>query len=320
MSKILVSIIIPCFNVEEYIGECLESALNQTYRPIEIIAVDNNSTDTTKIILKKHETKHPEIITVLEERVQGPSAARNKGMSIAKGQWMQFLDADDLLEPDKLAHQIQLLENSPEAILVVGSYLKKDLKGRYREFIQEKNGDSYKTIALPALGDTVANLFKNLSNETQPLWNINMIGPEDANFIFDYLIINERNIIFDRRPLTIKRERPTGQITKSNTLMFHQSCLSFQLRTIDYLKTNKGDYFLENKNYYLDNLYYFVYRLGLYDDELGYQKLKEILPNDYFPYFRNNNRITFVHFLGIKFFGFKVYVRCRKFFLEKMNK
>ena len=79
MTTPLVSIIIPAYNVQDYIEECINSALNQTYPNIEIIVVDNNSTDQTLEIVKDFKRRHPDLITILLEKKQGASNARNKG-------------------------------------------------------------------------------------------------------------------------------------------------------------------------------------------------------------------------------------------------
>ena len=111
MYKPLVSVIIPAYNVEAYIAPCLGSVLAQSYPKLEIICVDNNSTDNTLQKLEALREKHPEIILLTEEK-QGAPAARNAGLHIAKGEWIQFLDADDILLPGKISRQVSLLENA----------------------------------------------------------------------------------------------------------------------------------------------------------------------------------------------------------------
>ena len=109
----LVSIVIPCYNVEKYVKEALDSALQQDYPWVEIIAIDNNSTDGTWDILSAYEQKYPDLIKCIEEPRPGAPAARNTGWLASKGEWIQFLDADDILFPDKISRQIQLLQSAP---------------------------------------------------------------------------------------------------------------------------------------------------------------------------------------------------------------
>ncbi len=109
----LVSVVIPCYNVEDYIEECIHSAFAQTHKPIEVICIDNNSTDNTWQKLKQLQEKYPSLL-IDKELKPGAPAARNKGLALSKGEWIQFLDADDLLLPEKIEHQAKLLQNKNE--------------------------------------------------------------------------------------------------------------------------------------------------------------------------------------------------------------
>ena len=103
----LVSIIIPCYNAERWLAETLESALAQTWTNREIILVDDGSTDGSLPIAQKFTARGVQVVT---QPNQGAAAARNTGMKLARGDDLQFLDADDLLAPDKIEKQIQLLQ------------------------------------------------------------------------------------------------------------------------------------------------------------------------------------------------------------------
>ncbi|MEY3050959.1 MAG: hypothetical protein RLY31_744, partial [Bacteroidota bacterium] len=83
----LISVIIPCYNVATYLDAAVDSVLSQTYTNWEMILVDNNSTDGTRTRMEAHAARHPDRIVCLSETRQGVSAARNKGMTIARGQW-----------------------------------------------------------------------------------------------------------------------------------------------------------------------------------------------------------------------------------------
>ncbi|MEX8548513.1 MAG: glycosyltransferase family 2 protein [Mucilaginibacter sp.] len=115
MPEPLVSIIIPVYNAEKYITKTITSALNQTWRNIEIIIIDDGSTDNSLAIAKQFKNEH---IVILSKQNQGASKARNKGLQEAKGAFIQFLDADDLLSPNKIAEQVKLLLQNPEKIAV----------------------------------------------------------------------------------------------------------------------------------------------------------------------------------------------------------
>ncbi|AWI06382.1 glycosyltransferase family 2 protein [Clostridium drakei] len=94
----IISIIVPVYNVENYLERCLNSIINQTYKNIEIILVDDESKDSSYLICKKYEKLDPRIILV-KQKNQGVSSARNYGLSIAKGEFIGFVDSDDYIAP-----------------------------------------------------------------------------------------------------------------------------------------------------------------------------------------------------------------------------
>lgn len=111
----LVSVIIPLYNTEKYIGACLASVLAQTHRELDVIVVDDGSTDGGAAIAER----------VADERVRveriangGVGAARNRGLALARGEAVAFLDADDLWYPEKLAEQIGVLRGDHEVVAV----------------------------------------------------------------------------------------------------------------------------------------------------------------------------------------------------------
>jgi len=104
----LVSILIPAFNAEEWIAGTLRSALAQTWQRKEIILVDDGSTDQTVAIARQFESEGVRVVT---QTNQGAAAARNKAFSLSHGDYIQWLDADDLLAPDKVARQMEALDH-----------------------------------------------------------------------------------------------------------------------------------------------------------------------------------------------------------------
>ena len=101
MNNTLVSVIIPIYNAENYLKQCLDSIVGQTLKDIEIICVDDGSTDGSAEILREYQEKDARI-TVIRQENAGAGAARNKGLDKAKGKYLSFLDADDFFEPDML--------------------------------------------------------------------------------------------------------------------------------------------------------------------------------------------------------------------------
>lgn len=116
--KPLVSILIPAFNSQDWIADTLRSSLAQTWQRKEIIVVDDGSTDQTLAIARQFES---DCVCILTQENQGAAAARNKAFSISQGDYIQWLDADDLLAPDKIAKQMETLDQRAGKRMLISS-------------------------------------------------------------------------------------------------------------------------------------------------------------------------------------------------------
>ena len=108
-----VSVIIPVYNVEEYLRECLDSVVNQTLKEIEIICVDDGSTDNSLEILKEYAKKDSRITVITQQNLHA-GVARNAGLAVARGEYLSFLDSDDFFELNMLeeTYEVAKTENS----------------------------------------------------------------------------------------------------------------------------------------------------------------------------------------------------------------
>ena len=113
----LVSVIIPVHNGERYLSFSIESVMNQSYRPIELIVINDGSSDGSERIIQKY--KH---LTSLKQSNKGISAARNLGISKANGEYIAFLDADDLWLETKIEKQVRFLLKNPTSGIVICKY------------------------------------------------------------------------------------------------------------------------------------------------------------------------------------------------------
>jgi glycosyltransferase involved in cell wall biosynthesis len=112
MTHPLVSAIIPTFNRASLVCDAIDSVRQQTYRNVEIIVVDDGSTDDTEARLQRYGAQ----IRVIRQNNRGPSAARNRGIQASRGELVGFLDSDDTWKPQKLQHQIRILEAAGERV------------------------------------------------------------------------------------------------------------------------------------------------------------------------------------------------------------
>lgn len=120
----LVSVIIPCRNGVDWLSEAIESCLGQTWPNLQIIVVDNGSVDGSLDVAKRYQSR---AVLMLECERKGASAARNAGVARAEGDLIQFLDADDVLDPDKIRVQVERLTYAPQGSVASGGW------GRFRQ-------------------------------------------------------------------------------------------------------------------------------------------------------------------------------------------
>lgn len=128
----LVSTIIPVYDRPSLVREAIDSVLAQTYRPIEIMVVDDGSTDDTPDVVEQISAEHDEV-QLLRQENNGPGSARQRGLNAARGEFIQFLDSDDLLRPNKFEWQVGQLRLRPECSVCYGWTTRYPLGGQKQE-------------------------------------------------------------------------------------------------------------------------------------------------------------------------------------------
>ena len=131
-----ISVLIPVYNVEEYLEECVESVLNQSYQDFEIILVDDFSTDKSRDICESLKARDSRIHTIYHASNKGVSAARNTCLRAAIGKYIAFIDSDDLVKPDYLKEMYEIAEQADADVVATGGKeYKKNEKGEWVEGI-----------------------------------------------------------------------------------------------------------------------------------------------------------------------------------------
>jgi len=128
-----VSVIIPVYNGEKYLSEAIESVIAQTYSDWEIIAVNDGSTDASLEILRNYEQQLPSKMHVINQENYGISIARNRAIARAKGEYIAFLDCDDLWLPEKLEKQVEFFDSNKEPGLIYSDCYVIDGDGNVKE-------------------------------------------------------------------------------------------------------------------------------------------------------------------------------------------
>lgn len=227
----LVSAIIPCYNVADHISHALDSLKTQTHSNLEVICVDDGSTDDTLAYIEKWKTGNTSIkLTVLQQKNSGACSARNTGLKHATGSFVQFLDADDLLLPEKIERQLHLLQSDAKAGFVAGSYSRCNVKGECKRV-------PIKGVGLPEVyfgmaGITSANFFRTSSVEKAGGWNVELQSSQEADLMFRILLNGEKGIVDDAF-LTEIRDRESGQISKSDPMQRIRNYLAVRTAMID---------------------------------------------------------------------------------------
>lgn len=134
----LVSVIVPTYNVDEYIKQCVDSLLDQTYKNIEVICVDDGSTDNTVPILKFMQEKDRRLKLIQQEHA-GVSAARNKGLDVARGKYISFVDSDDFMQWNSYEILVSVAEKNQLDLIIFGG----NALGEAPEWIQKKLNTRY---------------------------------------------------------------------------------------------------------------------------------------------------------------------------------
>lgn len=171
----MVSVIIPVYNAEKYIEECLDSLLRQTYPDFEIICVDDGSGDRSLEILRRYEKKDSRI-SVLTQKNQYAGVARNAGMERAKGKYLLFLDADDFFCENMLEQAVCVAEENGTEILVFDAYI-------YDEVRKEVKTESWTALSAVIFGEGI----KSSAEIADTIYRFTTPSPWNKLFLREYI-------------------------------------------------------------------------------------------------------------------------------------
>jgi glycosyltransferase involved in cell wall biosynthesis len=204
-----VSVIIPTHNLAASVGKAIESALAQTHTDLEIVVVDDGSTDDTEKVVSHYRTR----ILYLKQERRGVAAARNRGIRISRGEYIAFLDADDLWLPEKLEEQVPYLDQNPETSLVCSDWsLISDQGSVEPSVLANRNhigtGYVFRQIVKSSFILTSTVVARRSCLEEAGLFDESFPTAEDLDLWLK--ISHSHNIALVRKPLVIKRSRPDG--------------------------------------------------------------------------------------------------------------
>ena len=220
----LVSIIIPVYNTEKYLRQCLDSVINQTFQDIEIILVNDASTDNSAAIIKEYQQKDSRIKPVNITNNIGVSKSRNIGMKEATGKYIVFVDSDDWIRKD----YVEFLFNNIEKLkcdVVSGCYsIYNDKTFQYKtrkySFLTTKSKNNKTLIVLPSIN---CSPWCKIYNRDFLLKNnlfFRLIRREDCLFLYN-LVIHKAKIIFFNEPIYFYRINIEKSLTSLSYFLLH---------------------------------------------------------------------------------------------------
>ncbi len=216
MDKPLVSVVIPVHNGEEYIKESIDSCINQDYPNIEIIVVDDKSTDNTLDILREYAER---IRVIPVEKQNGLGNVINIGIRASQGKYIARMDADDVMYPTRISKQVEYLESNPKCVAVGGQIDIIDSNSKitgHREYALEdkrikKNMFMFQPFAHPAV------TLRRSSVEEVGLYPEDMWKVEDVKFFF---LLSQRGE-FHNLPDTVLKYRMTFNTQSQSKMVEH---------------------------------------------------------------------------------------------------
>lgn len=218
----LVSVIIPAYNASKTIAKTLQSVFDQDYKHVEIIVVNDGSTDTTEEVLSKYLDR----ITYVYQANAGVSVARNKGYSIANGEYIQYLDADDLLAKGKISIQIEALENN-NADVAYGDWIKfTESEHAFKELeivSREIQGRAVIELITDFWAPLAALLYKRTITEKIGSWNLTLPIIQDARYALD-AALNNATFIYTPGVMAYYRAHDSGSLSTKNKFGFMLDC------------------------------------------------------------------------------------------------
>lgn len=281
--KEVVSIIIPAYNVENYIVRTIESCINQTYKKIEILIIDDGSLDNTSKIIQKYVLKDDRIKYFYQEN-SGVSKARNNGISQANGKYIVFLDSDDWLEKDAIEYLICHQEKYKECFINVNRQCI-ELDGKV---LKEKNKVFNEKIKILDTEKFLENFIENnysVSSSCYKLYSREVLlknrlrfredifHGEDGLFVFEYLLKVDK-VLYSNKPLWNILERPDSA---SREKKFDRKLFTAITAVEKMLELSRGNKELESKmKAYLVLRTKMVYLKGLLTNSLKEEEEKEL--------------------------------------------
>ena len=221
-----ISVVIPSYNRREFLKRSIDSAINQTKKPLEIIVVDDGSTDGTETVIKSDY----DFVKFIKQKNKGVSAARNIGIKVSIGEWICFLDSDDEWKKDKLEKQINAMKSNPGYKFFHSNeiWIKNGLRINQKKKHKKYGGDIFdKCLDMCRISPSSVMIDKTVFDEVGN-FNENLVVCEDYELWLR--ICDKYRVFFIDEPLIIKYGGHQGQLSYSI-----ESIENHRIKALEYL-------------------------------------------------------------------------------------
>ena len=292
----LISIIVPVYNVEDYLDKCINSIINQTYTNIEIIIINDGSTDNSYEICKSYKDKRIKLYSI---KNKGLSGARNYGISKSKGKYLAFVDSDDYIEKDyiEVLYNNLIKEDADLSCCSLYEVFKNEIKNKSKKdkyYVMNSYETIEKTFTDEGLNVYVWNklykkeLFKNIK------FPVNK-NSEDI-YVMHEIISSCKKIVYESIPKYYYVQRKNSIVNNINKINIDS--IEASLHAVNYLKNNK-----ELQRYAIKN--YLNTRLRYYKKLLYSNKEDKTIRNDYLRELKKYKKIPYTKKEKLELFLFK---------------
>lgn len=293
MDKIIFSIVVPCYNIDKYIGDTIESILKQTFLEYEVILIDDGSGDETLNILEKYQ-KIDSRIKVISQNNCGVSSARNKGISIAKGKYIYISDGDDTLEHDLLEEAYNHFEKNSEINCFAFSYRWVKKNGKVlKEYISKtkdegiySRDDFFSEVLKFKIPQSIVSLIveREVLESNNIKFKEDVKYGEDIEFIFN-VFMSISKVYYSKKILYNYIQRKNSAINREITLSRIEDPFKIYHRLKEKVSKSGENKISINFERYLVFVYFYLLRITL----------KKVIKKEnllsYFEIFKNNEYI-----------------------------
>lgn len=291
MEQIKVSVILPVYNAEKFIAQCLDSIMGQTLKEIEIICVDDGSTDNSLQIMKEYENKYSNIVVISQENA-GAGAARNKGLKRAKGEYLSILDADDFFEPNMLEEAYtKAKEDKADMVVFPSDQYYEDTNtyksvnwtlryGKIPPYTPFKHRQMTDNVFKVFVGWAWDKLFLREFVEKHNLLFQEQRTSNDMLFVFSAVVLAQRITVVDKDKILVHQRRNNKE-SLSNTREKSWQCFYNALTELKNRLVKENMYRELEQDYINYALHFSLWNLNTLA-EPTYTTLKEKLCNEWF--------------------------------------